>query len=281
MNVGSATGHFGVTTRITRVGFADGWTGAVAIGVICLHRGCHLRDRRRFPVLASPRFLHAHVGLAGSHSGFAARRRRRAQGVAAGGAPHLEIHCGGARHLHLRQPGRLLPAGTRADAVPVACRLLLPRVLPDTFHWLRGRPSGEFAAGVLGPAAAGRIDPGAGIRHLLLVLRDQPGRGRERGGVRALRADADLHRPRLPDADGDRRPAHERDQLPAAQDDSRLADWRIRPDVPRRTSSGPRPSSPRPTSPGKTSRMSLTSPATPFSPEPPRCRSATSRGRNA
>ena len=34
MNVGSATGHFGVTTRITRVGFADGWTGAVAIGVI-------------------------------------------------------------------------------------------------------------------------------------------------------------------------------------------------------------------------------------------------------
>ncbi len=34
MNVGAATGHFGVTTRITRVGFADGWTGAVAIGVI-------------------------------------------------------------------------------------------------------------------------------------------------------------------------------------------------------------------------------------------------------
>ncbi len=34
MNVGTATGHFGVTTRITRVGFADGWTGAVAIGVI-------------------------------------------------------------------------------------------------------------------------------------------------------------------------------------------------------------------------------------------------------
>ena len=34
MNVGTTTGHFGVTTRITRVGFADGWTGAVAIGVI-------------------------------------------------------------------------------------------------------------------------------------------------------------------------------------------------------------------------------------------------------
>jgi diguanylate cyclase (GGDEF)-like protein/PAS domain S-box-containing protein len=34
MNVGAATGHFGITTRITRVGFADGWTGAVAIGVI-------------------------------------------------------------------------------------------------------------------------------------------------------------------------------------------------------------------------------------------------------
>src|SRR6185295_38887 len=34
MNVGTATGHFGVTTRITRVGFADGWTGAVAIGTI-------------------------------------------------------------------------------------------------------------------------------------------------------------------------------------------------------------------------------------------------------
>ncbi len=34
MNVGTATGHFGVTTRITRVGFADGWTGALAIGTI-------------------------------------------------------------------------------------------------------------------------------------------------------------------------------------------------------------------------------------------------------
>ena len=33
MSVGTATNHFGVTTRITRVGFADGWTGAVAIGV--------------------------------------------------------------------------------------------------------------------------------------------------------------------------------------------------------------------------------------------------------
>ncbi len=34
MNVGMATGHFGLTTRITRVGFADGWTGAVAIATI-------------------------------------------------------------------------------------------------------------------------------------------------------------------------------------------------------------------------------------------------------
>jgi len=34
MDVGTATNHFGVTTRITRVGFADGWTGAVAIGTL-------------------------------------------------------------------------------------------------------------------------------------------------------------------------------------------------------------------------------------------------------
>ena len=34
MSVGTATNQFGITTRITRVGFADGWTGAVAIGVI-------------------------------------------------------------------------------------------------------------------------------------------------------------------------------------------------------------------------------------------------------
>jgi diguanylate cyclase (GGDEF)-like protein/PAS domain S-box-containing protein len=34
MSVGTATNHFGVTTRITRVGFADGWTGGVAIGTI-------------------------------------------------------------------------------------------------------------------------------------------------------------------------------------------------------------------------------------------------------
>src|SRR5262245_30109701 len=34
MSAGTATGHFGVTTRITRVGFADGWTGPVATGTI-------------------------------------------------------------------------------------------------------------------------------------------------------------------------------------------------------------------------------------------------------
>jgi diguanylate cyclase (GGDEF)-like protein/PAS domain S-box-containing protein len=34
MSVGTASGQFGVTTRITRVGFSDGWTGAVAIGTI-------------------------------------------------------------------------------------------------------------------------------------------------------------------------------------------------------------------------------------------------------
>jgi len=34
MGVGTATNQFGITTRITRVGFADGWTGAIAIGVI-------------------------------------------------------------------------------------------------------------------------------------------------------------------------------------------------------------------------------------------------------
>src|SRR5918993_445764 len=34
MNVGTATGQFGVTTRITRVGFADGWTGVLAIATI-------------------------------------------------------------------------------------------------------------------------------------------------------------------------------------------------------------------------------------------------------
>jgi hypothetical protein len=31
MSVGMATNQFGITTRITRVGFADGWTGAVAM----------------------------------------------------------------------------------------------------------------------------------------------------------------------------------------------------------------------------------------------------------
>jgi diguanylate cyclase (GGDEF)-like protein/PAS domain S-box-containing protein len=34
MDGATATSQFGITTRITRVGFADGWTGAVAIGVI-------------------------------------------------------------------------------------------------------------------------------------------------------------------------------------------------------------------------------------------------------
>ena len=34
MNASTVTGHFGATTRIARVGFADGWTGGVAIGVI-------------------------------------------------------------------------------------------------------------------------------------------------------------------------------------------------------------------------------------------------------
>src|SRR5262245_38179048 len=34
MSAPTGTGQFGITTRITRVGFFDGWTGAVAIGVI-------------------------------------------------------------------------------------------------------------------------------------------------------------------------------------------------------------------------------------------------------
>ncbi len=34
MNVGTGTGNFGVTTRITRVGFADGWTGVLAMATI-------------------------------------------------------------------------------------------------------------------------------------------------------------------------------------------------------------------------------------------------------
>src|SRR5262245_19358613 len=34
MSSAAGTGQFGITTRITRVGFADGWTGALAIAVI-------------------------------------------------------------------------------------------------------------------------------------------------------------------------------------------------------------------------------------------------------
>ncbi len=34
MGASTATGHFGITTRMARIGFADGWTGALAIGVI-------------------------------------------------------------------------------------------------------------------------------------------------------------------------------------------------------------------------------------------------------
>ena len=42
MNVGTTTGHFGVTTRITRVGFGDGWTGVVAICTIAYVLGAIL-----------------------------------------------------------------------------------------------------------------------------------------------------------------------------------------------------------------------------------------------
>jgi diguanylate cyclase (GGDEF)-like protein/PAS domain S-box-containing protein len=39
MSSAAGTGQFGITTRITRVGFADGWTGAVAIAVIAYVAG--------------------------------------------------------------------------------------------------------------------------------------------------------------------------------------------------------------------------------------------------
>ena len=182
---------------------------------------------------------------------------------------------------NLRQPGRLLPA--RRELTPFPS-------LAD-FFYLAFFPVLLTGFMVALRASSLRVSWGRLLLDSLILVLGfgtffwffviSPAAAANEEELRALRADAGLHRPRLPDADGDRRAAHERDELPAAQDDARAADGRIRADVPRRHRLGHVGRREHRTSPGRTSRMSCTSPATPSSPAPPRCRSATSRGRSA
>ena len=164
------------------------------------HRHDRLRPRRnlahrRGPAgVAGPRLLSPRLGPAGGLRGGPARDRRGAAGSAAVGPANLEVHRRRDRHLQHRQPDRRIPAHRRPDAVPVARGPLLPRVLPDPVRGIHDRRARELAARVLGTPAARLADPGARIRHVLLVLRDQPGSRGERRGVRALRAGAGLYR---------------------------------------------------------------------------------------
>ena len=234
MNVGTATGHFGVTTRITRVGFADGWTGALAIGTIVYVLGAIFVAVADLPPSPGLDFYRL---VSDQPAAFAAAllaivAARQAQQPSA--RKTWKFIAAAIVTYNIGNLIDALPADRGPDAVSVAGRPVLPRVLPGPVHGVHGRRARQFAARVLGTAAARLADPGAGIRHLLLVLRDQPGGCGQRGGTGALRAGPDVHRLRLRDAHGDRRAAHEQLALPAAARDARAADRRVRDDVPRR-----------------------------------------------
>ena len=199
-----------------------------------LRPGRDLLDRRGPAGIVGPRLLPPRLGPAGRFRGGPAGDRRCAPDAATVGAADLEVHRRRDRDLQHRQPDRRIPADRRPDAVPVAGGPLLPRVLSGPVHRIHDCRARELAARILGAPAARLADTGAGLRHILLVLRDQPGGRGKRRGVRALRAGPGVHRLRLPDADGDRRAAHEQLALPAAAHDARVADRRVRDDVPRR-----------------------------------------------
>ena len=132
MNVGSATGHFGVSSphharRVRRR--LDGRRGH--IGVIVYYRGRHPRDGRRFPALASTRFLStARVRPADRHRGGAACDRRVHESTTGPG-----VLAPGNSSRRRSSPTQLDSTTCRdcaePDAVPVARRRRLPRVLPD------------------------------------------------------------------------------------------------------------------------------------------------------
>ena len=166
--------------------------------LVCLCRGRHAADLRRLHGTARPRDVQPLLRLAREHlrddpgGGRRARRRRP------GRPSHLvAVRCG-ARRLQRRQPAPRDLLAVRRRSLPVDRRPVLPGLLPA--HPGGGADGGSSRCGTrtVGPGRARRDDPRAGLRRLLLVLRD-PAHGDRRARPRRaqVRAGAGLHRAQL------------------------------------------------------------------------------------
>ena len=109
----------------------------------------------------------------------------------AGRPAHLVVPHGGDGRLHPRQPAELDLLALRPRSLPVVRRRILPRVLPAA---VRGHPERTSRRGrprAMGTSGARRHDPDAGLRRVLLVLRDRTDFSRRtRSRRRQVRPDA-------------------------------------------------------------------------------------------
>ncbi len=203
--------------RPDREPFVARWTGALAVGlfiyipITLLLTFAEGSGGPAFEIFKLYSDFPASLGSA-VLAMFAATASDRARGQA-----HLGVPRGIDRGLHGRQPAELHLLDVRHRPVPLGRRRLLPRLLPAPLHrHPRCRARGDRARAV-GPPRARRDHPDAGLRRLLLVLRDRAGRGGgSRPGRLQVRPDPELHRAQLPDAARLRHPAdargHRRDR---------------------------------------------------------------------
>ena len=126
----------------------------------------------------------------------------------AGRAPHLVAAHGRAGDLQHGQPAAFDVLAVRDRPLPVDRRRVLPGLLPaGPRRGADGDPHCRRSR-AMGPARARHRHPDAGVRRILLVLRDRADSGRPTRPERAqVRAGAELHRPQLPHAAGLRRAA--------------------------------------------------------------------------
>ena len=195
--------------------FGAGWTGALTVGLLVYIL---------FAIVMIFVGRHGRTGLRGLQSvlrcacvhrrGDTGRSGRTPRDVA-GRPAHLVVPHGGDRRLHPRQPAELDLLAVRRRPLPVVRRRLLPRLLPAAVRRHPDRNSRRGRARAMGTPRARRDDPDAGLRRVLLVLRDRTDCSRRtRSRRRQVRPDAELHRAQLPHAARLRRPADARRRRP-------------------------------------------------------------------
>ena len=162
-----------------------------------------LHRRRGLPSL---RGLHPILGFSCvDHRGHPGRSRRTGL-VQSSRATHLVAAHRGAGQLQRGQRAERHLLAVRRRSVPVDRRRVLPRLLPAGLRRGADGRSRSRRSRAMGPPRPGHGHPAAGLRRLLLVLRDRSdGRLPARPGHAQVRAGAGLYRAELRRAAGLRR----------------------------------------------------------------------------